>query len=64
MSWRKELRDIGRERDKLIRRDIRLRTDLKWQFAHTLMYFQLADQIFSVVGRLVGGRRGRRAKKR
>jgi hypothetical protein len=60
MSWRKELREIRRERDELMRRDAVLRKDLKWQFANVLVYVLIADQIVSLIGRLIGGQPPRR----
>jgi hypothetical protein len=64
MSLRKGLREIRRERNDLIRRNALLRTELKTQFANVLMYVQIADQLFSLVGRLVGGRRARHTRRR
>jgi hypothetical protein len=60
MSWRKELREIRRERDDLMRRGTELRRDLKWQFANALVYFLIADQVVSLIGRLIGGQPPRR----
>jgi hypothetical protein len=61
VSWRKELRAIQQERSDLIRRDALLRMDLKWKVANALMYVQIADRVFSLIGRLIGGRRARRS---
>jgi hypothetical protein len=59
MSLRKELREIRRERHDLIQRNVLLRKEFKIQFDNVLMYVQVANQLISVVGRLVGGRRAR-----
>ena len=64
MSWRKELREIRRERNDRIQRDLLLRTELQEQLDTVLMYVQVADQVVSLVGRLVGGLRGRHRRKR
>jgi hypothetical protein len=64
MSWRKELREIRLERNDLIRRDALLRKDLKWQFANALVYVLIADQVLSLVGRLISGQRARRTPRR
>jgi len=64
MSWRRELGEIRRERDDLIRREAQLRTDLEWRFGPVLLYGQIALQLFSLVGRIVNGRRARRRLKR
>jgi hypothetical protein len=64
MSLRGELRQVRRERSDLIRRDVLLCEELEWQSAHLLMYAQIADQLFSLVGWLVRGRRERRSSKR
>ena len=64
MSWRKELREIRRERNDLMRRDVLLRADLKWRFANVLMYVEIADQVASLAGRLVSGQRARRTRRR
>ena len=64
MSLRKELREIRRERNALIQRNVLLRAEFKMQFDNVLMYVQIADQLISVVGRLIGGRRARHRLRR
>ena len=64
MSLRKELREIRRERNDLIQRNVLLRAEFKMQFDNVLMYVQIADQLISVVGRLIGGRRARHRLRR
>jgi hypothetical protein len=59
MSWRSQLREIQRERQVLLRRDLRLRTDLKWQLAYASMLILVAGRLVSLVRRLGGPRRRR-----
>jgi hypothetical protein len=60
MSLRKELGEIRQERRDLMRRAVILRRDLDRRLANIFMYARIADQVLSLVGRLIGGRQARR----
>lgn len=57
MSRKNDLRQIQRERASLLRKDERLRNDLRWQFTSLFMYMELADRLVSLLARLIVGRR-------
>jgi hypothetical protein len=57
MSRKNDLRQIQREKASLLRKDERLRGDLRWQFASLFMYVELADRLVSLLARLIVGRR-------
>jgi len=64
MSRQRRLREIRRERNDRIRRDVLLCADLKTEIAHVLMVAQAADLVTTLLDRLSVGRRarGRRAR--
>lgn len=64
MSLRRQLREIERERQELLKRDERLCNDLKWHLANAVMVAQLADHVVSLVGWIFGKRHRRRAPRR
>ncbi len=58
----RKLDEIRKEREELIRRDIRLRTDLRWQFAHLSVYLAIGERLFSFMARFLLDRRRRRRR--